>query len=957
MSTSNRSDDKDSKSGVTPVTSSSHKVIPWYSQEISQILAGTQASSGLSWQKAKLRLAQSGPNELIAHSTKGPLQILWGQLTAVMVLILLAASVLSFFLGKLLEGSAIVAIIFLFVSLGFFQEYRAEKAIAELKKLTVPLVKVFREGKLTEIAASQLVVGDVVLLEAGNIVPADVRMIECVNLQIQEATLTGESQPTEKIAETLLAPDLPLGERLNIGYMGTLVTFGRGTAVVVETGMTTELGKIAGMLQAVKQEKTPMQAQLDRLGKQLALAGILAALVIIVIGLGAGESLDNMILTGVSLAVAVIPEGLPAVVTITLALGAQRMLRRNALIRKLPAVETLGAVTTICSDKTGTLTQNKMMVTIIDVAGHRLNLLEQLGGLSPELQVGESEPRPLSDQPTAVAMVLAGGVLCNDALLQAKASKGNKTEILGDPTEAALLLVANEAGLDLKILTTSMPRISELPFDSTRKRMTTLHKRPFSLTGLGVNGLQSWSSEGLEPELPYLAITKGAVDSLVELSSFVWDGQQVSPMQKDQLERILLVSNQFASKGMRVLGLAFRFHDQATLSLADETKLVFFGMVGMIDPPRREAMQAVRSCIAAGIRPVLITGDHPLTARYIAQELDICNATDRVVTGTELDHLGTAELEKIVGQVSVFARVVPQHKLKIVEALQKQGQVVAMTGDGVNDAPALKKADIGIAMGLSGTDVSKEAADMILRDDNFATIVAAVEEGRVIYDNLRRFISFAVAGNIGKVIIMLLWPLPFLVLGFPLQNSIALLPLQLLWLNLMTDGLLGLSMGFEKAEKNVMSRPPRSPKEGIFSIGLAWQVVGVGFFIGMVGLGFGFLYYQANLPYWQSMLFTTAAFLQVFQALATRSNIESIFSIGVFSNGWMWCTIGLVSLFQGLALYTPLANFLGLTSLPLFDFGLSIALGSSLLIGVELEKVLLRRLKLRKVSSGLVTPA
>lgn len=926
--------------------------LPWHCQEVSQILGETKPSYGLGWQEAAARLEKFGPNELVERGTKGPLKILWEQLTAVMVLILLAATALSFLLGKILEGSAILAIVCLFVLLGFFQEYRAEKAIAALRKLTVPSVRVYREGRMTDIAATGVVPGDMVLLEAGNIVPADVRIIESVNLQIQESTLTGESEPVDKTASALATPNLALGERVNMGYMGTVVTFGRGTGVVVETGMRTELGKIAGLLQTVKQEITPLQAQLDRVGKQLALAGVLAAILIILIGLVAGEPLAEMILTGVSLAVAIIPEGLPAVVTVTLALGAQRMLKRNALIRKLPAVETLGSVTVICSDKTGTLTQNKMMVSIIDVAGHNLNLLEETNKLTPvhQTNVDEQEIQFLARQPVAIAMALAGGVLCNDASLQLETT-GEKGKVdaeaatLGDPTEAALLLAAIQSGSNVEVLKEAMPRLSELPFDSTRKRMTTLHRRPTQSSRLGMCGLEAWSLPGIEPQLPYLAITKGAVDGLLKISTFVWDDGRIEPLGAGHLERITAASNGLADNGMRVLGLAFRFHDHTGLIKSDEGNLVFFGLVGLVDPPRLEARQAVHNCVAAGIRPILITGDHPLTARYIATNLGISKANDPVLTGTELDTLGPIEMEKAVERVSVFARVVPEHKLKIVEALQKKGHIVAMTGDGVNDAPALKKADIGVAMGITGTDVSKEASDMVLRDDNFATIVAAVEEGRVIYDNLRHFIGFSIGGNIGKVIIMLFWPVPFFLFGLRLEHSIALLPLQLLWLNLMTDGLLGLSMSFEKAEKNVMARPPRTPGEGIFSGGLGWQVSGVGLFIGLVGLVIGFFYYRANLPYWQSMLFTTAAFLQVFQALATRSNIDSLLSIGVFSNKWMWRIIGMVSLFQLLALYTPLADFLGLKPLPLFDFGLSIALGSSLLVGLELEKLLLRRIK------------
>lgn len=909
--------------------------LPWHSQAVDEVLAGTLPDSGLSWPDAAARLERYGPNELVERGTRKPWQILWEQLTAVMVLILLAASVLSFFMGKYLEASAILAIVVLFVTLGFIQEYRAEKAIAALKKLAVPNVKVYRESKLVEIAAPELVPGDIVSLEAGNLVPADLRIIESANLQIQEAALTGESQPVEKTTAALPDPNLSLAERYNMAYMGTLVSYGRGRAVVVETGMRTELGKIAGLLQSLKPETTPLQNQLDRVGKQLALAGVACALLIIFLGVSAGENLTDMILTGISLAVAIIPEGLPAVVTVTLALGAQRMLRRNALIRKLPAVETLGSVTTICSDKTGTLTQNKMTVTVIDVAGHHLALSEQIG-----------EGQDTTPQPAAVTMVLAGGALCNDARLQSTGEA--ESELIGDPTETALLAAGNRAGLDLKALAEAMPRVGELPFDSVRKRMTTVHKRPLNSTGQPACELKPWCLSGLDPQLPYLGLTKGSVDGLLEISAFVWDGGKVLPLRNDHLARILAASNQLACDGMRVLGLAFKFYDHTSLTLADETSLVFFGLVGMVDPPRPEVRQAVQECKTAGIRPILITGDHPLTAGYIARELGISGPDGRVVTGAELDHMEPAELEETVRQAAVFARVVPEHKLKIVEALQKQGQVVAMTGDGVNDAPALKRADIGVAMGLTGTDVSKEAADMVLRDDNFTTIVAAVEEGRVIYDNLRRFIGFAVAGNIGKVIIMLFWPLPFVLLALPLHDKVAFLPLQLLWLNLMTDGLLGLSMGFEKAEKDVMRRPPRSPKDGIFTGGLGWQVSGIGLFIGLVGLGIGFLYYREGLGYWQSMLFNTAAFLQIFQALATRSTRDSLFSIGVFTNRWMWVIIGLVSLGQTLAIYSPVAAFFGLKPLPLFDFGLSVLLGSSLLVAVELEKYVLRRLSARK---------
>ncbi|HEX2909894.1 MAG TPA: cation-translocating P-type ATPase [Chloroflexia bacterium] len=930
----------------------------WYSlegTEVQAIVAGTSLKNGLDQAEAAQRLERYGPNELVEHGAKGPLRILWEQLSAIMVLILLAAAGLSLFLGKLLEAGSILAIVILFVLLGFLQEYRAEKAIAALKKLAVPNVRAYRDGILTEISARELVPGDHLLLEAGNVVPADVRLLESINLRIQEAALTGESEPVEKTAQALITPDLPLSERRNMAYMGTLVTYGRGMALVVETGMRTELGNIATLIQGVKAEMTPLQQRLDRLGKQLALAGALAALLIILIGLLAGETFTDMILTGISLAVAVIPEGLPAVVTITLALGAQRMLKRNALIRKLPAVETLGSITTICSDKTGTLTENRMKVVVLDVAGHRLELTESLKEDMPAADLNKvvQGQGTLLRPPQAVSMLLVAGALCNDARLQPHKETG-QLHTLGDPTEGALLVAAVENGLALERVAVALPRVGELPFDSQRKRMTTVHARPAlaSANGLPREVLAVWGSTGLSSHRPYLAFTKGAVDELLELTNYVWDANKFRRIDEEQRSRIQAANNQLACSGMRVLGVAFRFLDHTAISTEDESDLIFVGLVGMIDPPRSEVKAAVQKCIKAGIRPVMITGDHPLTARYIARQLGIaCAEDERVVTGAELDKLDEVQLDEVLAQTNIFARVIPEHKLRIVQALQKKGQVVAMTGDGVNDAPALKKADIGVAMGITGTDVSKEASDMVLRDDNFATIVAAVEEGRVIYDNLRRFINLSVAGNIGKVALMLLWPLPFYLLGLPLEATVALLPLQLLWLNLMTDGLLGLSMGVEPAEKQVMQRPPHSPKEGIFSGGMGLHVSWVGLFIALAAGVIGFIYYQSGSTYWQSMIFTTVAFLQVFQALATRSTYNSLFSIGIFTNRFMWGIIGLVSLLQLLALYTPLRIFLGLAALPLSDLLVCIGVGASLFGAVELEKIILRgrnRLNLRQ---------
>ncbi len=910
----------------------------WHRRSVTAALTALASeANGLSEAAAQLRKGQYGPNELVEKGAKSPLAILWEQFTNVMVLILIAAAGLSLFLGKYLEAGAILAIVVLFALLGFLQEYRAEKAIAALKKLAVPNVRAYRNGKLSEISARDLVPGDVIALEAGNLVPADVRVIESVNLRIQEAALTGESEPIEKHIQAIEKAEVPLGDRKNMGYMGTLVTYGRGAAVVVATGMSTELGKIAGLLQAVKNEQTPLQQRLDAVGKQLAVAGVIVALLILGIGLAMGESFADMVLTAISVAVAVIPEGLPAVVTFTLALGAQRMLRRNALIRKLPAVETLGSVTTICSDKTGTLTENRMTVTMIAVPGTSVDLSERLRSEGATLTPGVPVPELRAGNPQGLGLLLAASALCNDASLQIDSATG-KYEAMGDPTESALLVAAARGGLVKHDLHKALPRVAELPFDSDRKRMTTVHERG---AGLPMQLGQIWNRGGYAPEAPFIAITKGAVDGLLEVTTHVWEDGRAEPLTEERRQAILSDNERMARNGMRVLGAAFR-PLPSTEGIAEvERELIFLGLTGMIDPPRPEVRAAVATCRSAGIRPVMITGDHPLTASYIARDLGI--ATDeRVVTGTQLNAMSDAELAQVAATTSVFARVSPEHKLKIVAALQGQGQVVAMTGDGVNDAPALKKADIGVAMGITGTDVSKEASDMVLRDDNFATIVAAVEEGRVIYDNLRRFVKFAVAGNIGKVLVMLLWPVLFFLGGLPLEAAVALLPLQLLWLNLMTDGLLGLSMGVEPAERNVMRRPPHKPTDGIFAGGMGWQVTWVGIAIGLLTLGVGFWYYSQGLGQWQSVMFTTLAFLQVFQALATRSNTESLFTIGVFSNRVMWGVIALVVGLQLLALYSPLGVFLGLQPLAAVDLLVCVGLGLALFVAVEVEKLYLR---------------
>jgi Ca2+-transporting ATPase len=686
--------------------------------------------------------------------------------------------------------------------------------------------------------------------------------------------------------------------------------------VVVSTGMRTELGHIASLLQGVEAEATPLQRRLDRVGKQLALIGVGVAMAVVVMGAIAGESAADLVLTAISVAVAVIPEGLPAVVTFTLAIGAQRMLRRQALIRKLPAVETLGSVTVICSDKTGTLTENRMTVTVLDVAGE-------------QLRFDTDAAAAVEAGPPAMRLALVAGLLCNDG--EFRVGPEGTVEVLGDPTETALLQAAHHAGLDVEALRSSIPRIDEQPFDSTRKRMSTIHA---ALAG-------SIPELAALPQDTSISFVKGAPDGLIEHSTEVFDGTSVVPLDDTWRQRALDANNALAAGGMRVLGLAYR-----TISGPDddpETALTLLGLVGIIDPPRAEVRDAVAVCRSAGIRPVMITGDHPLTAVAIASDLGITD-NDRALIGADLDAMTDDEFAAAVAEVSVFARVSPEHKLRIVGALQAQGQVVAMTGDGVNDAPALKRADIGVAMGITGTDVSKEAADMVLRDDNFATIVAAVEEGRVIYDNLRRFVSFAVAGNLGKIIVMLVWPIPFLVSGDTAAGVvIAFLPLQLLWLNLMTDGLLGLSMGVEPAEPGVMQRGPHRPSDGLWANGLGQRTAWVGALIGVATLAVGFSYYAMDMDQWQTMMFTTLAFMQVGQAFATRSSTESLRTIGLGTNRAMLGISAGVIVLQFAAVYTPLSEFLKLDSLSAVDMAICALLGVGLLVVIEIVKLVKRR--------------
>jgi P-type Ca2+ transporter type 2C len=871
----------------------------------------TDPVAGLSETEATRRLAGFGRNELAEGGIKKPWLILWEQLTSLLVIILIVAAFVSAVLADYTDAAAIGIIVVLNAILGFSQEYRAEKAMAALKKLAVPSVRVRREGEVREIQASLLVPGDIVLLEAGNSVAADCRLLESVSLHTQEATLTGESEPIKKTTEAIAQADLPLGDRRNIAYMGTFVTAGRGEAVVAETGMRTELGRIARLIQDVDREPTPLQRRLNQVGRSLAAATLLLVALIFVLGLLRGEELRLLFLTAVSIGVAAVPEGLPAVVTIAIALGAQRMLKRRALIRKLPAVETLGSVTVICSDKTGTLTENRMTATVLQLADESLDL-------EPDLCTDGGAAR--------FGLLLAVGALCNDARLPSELAQEKTPPSLGDPTEAALAIAASRFGLRKPDLEKLFPRIAEVPFSPKRKRMTTIHRvssnqgrAPFEV------GSCHW---------PFLAFTKGAVDSLLEISRSVWVHGQVEPLNQAWRDLLVGANERLAKKGMRVLGMAFRGLGSVPNAGAEvEQDLIFVGMVGIMDPPRPEAFSAVARCKTAGIRTVMITGDHPFTAQSIADRLGI--DTGPIVTGSQLDRLSPADLESVADSTQVYARVSPEHKLKIVEGLQRRGHIVAMTGDGVNDAPALKKADIGVAMGIAGADIAREAADMILLDDNFATIVAAVEEGRVIYGNLRKFIQYILTTNSGEIWVMLAAPL----LGMPLP----LMPLQILWMNLVTDGLPALALGVEPAEAELMQRPPHGPDESIFARGMGRHVIWVGLLMGFLSLGVGYWYWRDGDSNWQTVLFTTLTLSQMAHVMAIRSERRSLFQIRLMSNKPLLGAVSLTVVLQLALLYLPFLQAMFKTrALSLQDLVLTLTISSVIFVAVELEKRILQ---------------
>ena len=878
----------------------------WYQLEADGVVrqVNSHLNDGLTAEAAQQRLLRDGLNELMTTAGKSFWQVLWEQLSAPLVVMLIVASIISAIVGDLRDAIAILAIVIFNAVLGVRQELKAEQAMAALEKLAVPTVRVRRDAQVQECSMESLVRGDLVLLEAGNLVPADGRLVETVNLQVQEAALTGESAPVDKRATAVFTDEQVLGDRCNMVYHSTTVARGRGTFVVTETGMATEIGHIARMLQSVETEATPLQKRLSQLGKTLGGGAVAIALMIAGIGLAKGESLRQMMLTAVSIAVAAVPEGLPAVVTIALALGAERMLKRNALIRHLPAVETLGSVTIICSDKTGTLTENRMTVTVLD-------MFDQQVELSKDTASGCA----------AFNALLLSGALCNDASLDGQTA-------IGDPTETALVTAAAKLGLPKSKLDQLWPRLAEVPFDSNRKRMTTCHRCTQPLPGPH----QSLWQQVIPADTTAVVFSKGALHSLLEISDRVWLDDSAQPLTGALRQRLNTAHDRLADQGLRVLGLAFR--PVATVPDELEQRLVFLGMMGLIDPSRPEVKTAIGLCQTAGIQVVMITGDHPLTAQHIAQDLGIVGG--ELLTGQALDKMPVTSLETAVTKTVVYARVSPEDKLRIVQSLQRGGHIVAMTGDGVNDAPALKQADIGVAMGITGTDVAKEAADIVLQDDNFASIVAAVREGRVIHENIRKFIKYTLAGNVGQLWLLFLAPF----LGMP----IPLVPIQILWINLIADGLLALALSFEPGEQQVMERPPHRPNENVFGRGVGADIFWVGLLLGTMLLIVAYGYWSNDNPAWQTMVFTTLAFSRIALSEAVRSSSESLFKLGLFSNTKLLGAVLLTFSLQLLVVYVPtLQSLFSTVALSGQEIAIAILLGTISFWALELKKAVRRK--------------
>ena len=920
-----------------------------HGKSIDQVVADFNADpdQGLTTAQARDALQQYGPNELTEKPRPGFLALLWGQFNNYLVIILIVAAALAFSLGEVVDAIAILCIVVLNAVIGVVQESKAEQALAALQKLAAPNAQVLRDGHQITLAARELVPGDIVLLEAGNYVPADLRLISTVNLKIEEAALTGESVPVDKNAKLIVEPDAALGDRRNCAFLSTLITYGRGKGIVIGTGMQTQIGHIAEMIQSYEAEDTPLQRKLEHLGKVLGTACLAICAVVLIYGLirdthitdvfntgllayWAAEKKDivNLILTAVSLAIAAVPEGLPAIVTICLALGMQQMIKKNALIRKLPAVETLGCATVVCSDKTGTLTQNQMTVVQGWAGDRRFNLSGEGYHPSGYFSVDGERFEPHTDPDTR--QLLHGALLCNDANLEAVEVDGARSwRMVGDPTEGAMVVAAVKAGFLRGDMEAAYPRMQEIPFDSDRKRMTTVHR---------------WA------ESAFIAFVKGAPDMVLDQCSHVQIGGEVVALTAQKRQEILDHNSEMAGAALRVLAVAYRTFAQVPDNpRPEETEvdLVFSGLLGMIDPARPEVIDAIRVARGAGLRCVMVTGDYKDTAEAIARQIGLLTTEGVVLTGPQIEKLSDQELAATVERLQVCCRVSPQHKMRIVDALKSRDHVVAMTGDGVNDAPALKRANIGVAMGITGTDVTKQTADMVLTDDNFASIVTAIEQGRVIYSNIRKFVYFLLACNAGEILIVF----GAMLFGLP----IPLKPVQLLWLNLVSDGAPALALGLEGGDRNIMQQAPRPQKEPVINRDMA---IGIGVIavvdaIAILSVFFLALQrYPGHLEVAQTIAFVTLCCSELLRAYTARSEVLSVFTIGVLSNRWMnWAVLASFVLVM-VVVYVPfLQPFFDTVPLSLDDWLLMLPFLFASPIAMELVKLFLRR-KARLVTAA-----
>jgi Ca2+-transporting ATPase len=938
--------------------------------------------NGLTTEEAKRRLDHFGPNQLKEAPRPTFLQMLWEQLNNFVVILLIIASLISALLGDYVEAAAIMAIVVLNAILGIVQERRAEEALAALKKLAAPDAQVMRDGRRVSIPSYELVPGDLVFLEAGNFIPADIRLLEAVNLRVEEASLTGESLAVQKNAATVLDKDVPLGDRKNTAFMGTVVSYGRGRGIVTNTGMHTQLGLIATMLQSVEAEETPLQRRLDQLGKSLSVAALFLVAVVFIVALINYTNI-NQLFTGplayvteyaaditevfiiaISLAIAAVPEGLPAVVTISLALGMREMIKRHALIRKLSSVETLGSATIICSDKTGTLTQNEMTVTRLWVDGQFIELTGT--GYVPNGDfLVDGQKVVISKYPAALTTLWLG-LLNNDSSLETTGEEDSQKtyRIVGDPTEGALLVAAAKAGAAYVEVKEAYPRENEVPFDSERKRMITIH----DVVAPKTEDLSPFHDD--EHKNSDVIVVKGAPDVVLELCTHYQDINDKSrSLDESARQRILNANDEMTKDALRVLGMAYRVTrdvpDNPEQVKAEELEkdLVFVGLIGMIDPARMEVRHALERARAAGIRTVMITGDYPNTARAIAETIGLLRHGRKVMTGAQLDALSDAELKKEIEETAVFARVSPEHKMRIVDALQAHDEVVAMTGDGVNDAPAIKRADIGVAMGITGTDVAKETADMVLTDDNYASIVAAVEQGRIIYSNIRKFVFFLLSSNVAEIMIIFLATLA----GLPAP----LTAIQLLWLNLITDGAPALALAVEKGDPDIMEQKPRAKSEPIVNrsmmLGLVIQTIAqtgavlTAFALGLIWhleagaqvVGNPVLYLiqhdwrGIDVQTAETMAFVTLSLCELFRAYTVRSERASLFKIGVFSNRYMQYAVGLSITLLVLVVSVPFLQPIFNTHFPSpQEWAVVIGLALIPAIAEEITKFFLRRSRL-----------